>query len=89
MNSITDTAPLTVESRTAAPAQEVLAPRKWTLEKHSEAIYRLSTPEGVHGYVERAGAVWVALEGARLDRCVEIGQSLSLERALAMLTPAR
>jgi hypothetical protein len=59
----------------------------WTVEKKDEGIYRVITNTGVRGYIERVGAVWVTLEGARLDRSVEVGQSPSLESAASLLAP--
>lgn len=57
----------------------------WQVEKHSEVLYRIVTEDGIQGYVEKVGSVWVTLKGARLDRCVEIGQSPTRERAAALL----
>jgi hypothetical protein len=59
------------------------------VEKQSEQLYRIVTDGGVQGYLERVDKVWVTLRGPRLDRCVEIGQSLTLERATALLVPGR
>lgn len=59
----------------------------WTVEKEHEGIYRVVTNTGVRGYIERVGKIWVTLEGARLDRSVEVGQSLSLESAASLLAP--
>lgn len=61
----------------------------WKVEKHSDVLYKIASDDGVRGYIERVGNVWVTLEGSRLDRCVEIGQSLTLESAAAMLAPTR
>jgi hypothetical protein len=41
--------------------------------------------EGVLGFVERAGKVFVALAGSRYDRAVEVGQRLSFTEAQAVL----
>ena len=60
---------------------------RWQVERRSDRLYRVSSDEGIQGYVERVGPVWVSLEGERLDRCVEIGQSLTLEGATSKLLP--
>lgn len=57
----------------------------WQVEKQSDRIYRITRGGCCRGYVERVGTVWVTLAGSRLDHCVEIGQSLSFERAAALL----
>ncbi|WP_155865135.1 hypothetical protein [Gryllotalpicola ginsengisoli] len=59
------------------------------VEKHSDVLYRVVTDAGVQGYIERVGPVWVTLHGARLDRCVEVGQSKTLESAVALLARRR
>ncbi len=41
--------------------------------------------EGVLGFVERAGKVFVALAGSRYDRAVEVGQRLSFTEAQAVV----
>ena len=41
--------------------------------------------EVVVGYVEAAGAVFVALHGSRYDRAVEVAQSLTFDVAAAAL----
>lgn len=60
---------------------------EWQVERRSDRLYRVLSRDGVEGYVERVGPVWVSLEGARLDRCVEVGQSLTLELATSKLLP--
>ncbi|MFF1572250.1 hypothetical protein ACFVWR_05840 [Leifsonia sp. NPDC058292] len=59
----------------------------WTVEKKDDSVYRVVTNAGVRGYIERVGKVWVTLEGPRLDRSVEVGQSFSLESAASLLAP--
>ncbi|MFC4243784.1 hypothetical protein ACFOYW_10390 [Gryllotalpicola reticulitermitis] len=57
----------------------------WQVERRGDRLYRVLSERGVEGYIERVGPVWVTLEGSRLDRCVEVGQSLTLERATSKL----
>jgi len=59
----------------------------WQVERRSDRLYRVLSDHGVEGYIERVGSVWVSLEGSRLDRCVEVGQSLTLETATTKLLP--
>jgi hypothetical protein len=59
----------------------------WTVEKKDEGVYSVVTDTGVRGYIERVGSLWVTLEGPRLDRSVEVGQSPSLESAASLLAP--
>lgn len=59
----------------------------WLVEKKDEGVYRVVTDSGVRGYIERVGSLWVTLEGPRLDRSVEVGQSASLESAASLLAP--
>jgi hypothetical protein len=61
----------------------------WRIEKQSEVLYRVSSAGADAGrgagYLERVGAVWVALAGSRLDICVEVGQSVDFDRAASLL----
>lgn len=61
----------------------------WQIEKQTEGLYRVvSASEGAKGstgFIEQVGGVWVALAGSRLDHCVEVGQSITFDRAAAML----
>jgi hypothetical protein len=61
----------------------------WQIEKQSDGLYRVMSAgadaKGSAGYIEQVGGVWVALAGARLDRCVEVGQSVTFDRAAALL----
>jgi len=57
----------------------------WQVEKQGESLYRLGEPGHSAGYIERVGSVWVALAGSRLDRCVEVGQSTTFDRAAELL----
>jgi hypothetical protein len=61
----------------------------WQVEKQGEALYRLGAADESAGFIERVGGVWVALAGARLDRCVEVGQSTSFDRAAELLVEYR
>jgi hypothetical protein len=61
----------------------------WQVEKQGEALYRLGSAGDSAGFIERVGSVWVALAGTRLDRCVEVGQSTTFDRAAALLVEHR
>ncbi|HEV7813012.1 MAG TPA: hypothetical protein VGO99_08585 [Leifsonia sp.] len=60
----------------------------WTIEKKDDGVYGVITDTGVRGYIERVGHVWITLEGAHLDRSVEVGQSPSPESAARLLAPS-
>ncbi|GAA4154017.1 hypothetical protein GCM10022286_01080 [Gryllotalpicola daejeonensis] len=61
----------------------------WKIEKQTEGLYRVTSAAGSArrsaGYIEQVGSVWVALAGNRLDHCVEVGQSITFDRAAALL----
>ncbi|AYG04678.1 hypothetical protein [Gryllotalpicola protaetiae] len=61
----------------------------WRIEKQSDGLYRVTGAghgtKGNAGFIEQVGGVWVALAGARLDHCVEVGQSVTFDRAAALL----
>ncbi|GAA1441061.1 hypothetical protein [Leifsonia poae] len=59
----------------------------WTVEKGADGIYRVDAGNGIRGYIEQVGSVWVTLKGPRLDRSVEVGQSRTLESAASLLRP--
>lgn len=46
-----------------------------------EHLYRVEDHGRTCGWVEEVGRVYVALVGPRYDRCVEVAQTLTLERA--------
>lgn len=58
---------------------------EYRVEKVKDDLYQVSTARGVRGFVEHVGSVYVALEGSRYQRSVEVGQSLTFDRAAAML----
>jgi hypothetical protein len=53
-----------------------------------EDIYALLTTRETMGFVERVGNVFVALHGPDLARAVEVGQSLSWDESVKMVTRA-
>lgn len=65
----------------------------WRVEKQGDGLYRVTgaggDTRGDAGFIEQVGGVWVALAGTRLDRCVEVGQSVTFDRAAALLITHR
>ena len=51
-------------------------------------VYAVLTDTRTMGFVERVGNVYVALHGIDLARAHEVGQSLSWDVAVAMVTSA-
>ena len=51
-------------------------------------LYAVLSPTQTMGFVERVGNVYVALEGADLARACEVGQSLSWDIAVSMVSSA-
>lgn len=51
----------------------------------TDDVYSVMTDRDTLGYVQKVGAVYVALSGDILSHAVEVGQSLSLERAVRMV----
>ncbi|TBN57165.1 hypothetical protein EYE40_06995 [Glaciihabitans arcticus] len=51
----------------------------------SDDLYSVLTDNDTLGYVHKVGPVFVALCGADLHHAVEVGQSLSLDRAVEMV----
>jgi hypothetical protein len=51
----------------------------------TEDVYSVMTERETLGFVQRVGTVYVALSGDILSHAVEVGQSLSLERAVRMV----
>lgn len=53
-----------------------------------DCLYRITVEDGIVGYIERVGTVFVALCGTRYSRAVEVGQSRSLDDAVIMVQRA-
>ena len=51
----------------------------------TEDVYSVMTERDTLGFVQKVGTVYVALSGDILSHAVEVGQSLSLERAVRMV----
>ncbi|HEY1529598.1 MAG TPA: hypothetical protein VGF80_02185 [Galbitalea sp.] len=51
----------------------------------TEDVYSVMTDRDTLGYVQKVGTVYVALSGDILSHAVEVGQSLSLDRAVRMV----
>jgi hypothetical protein len=51
----------------------------------TEDIYSVMTDRETLGFVHRVGTVFVALSGDILSHAVEVGQALSLDRAVWMV----
>ena len=51
----------------------------------TEDVYSVMTERDTLGFVHKVGTVYVALSGDILSHAVEVGQSLSLERAVRMV----
>ena len=48
----------------------------------TEDVYSVMTDRDTLGYVQKVGTVFVALSGDILSHAVEVGQALSLDRAV-------
>jgi hypothetical protein len=51
----------------------------------TDDVYSVMTDRETLGFVHRVGTVYVALSGDILSHAVEVGQSLSLDRAVRMV----
>lgn len=51
-------------------------------------LFSLLTPSETIGFVHKVGRVYVALSGSDLPHAVEVGQSLSWDRAVEIVTAA-
>ena len=51
----------------------------------TEDVYSVMTERDTLGFVHKVGTVYVALSGDILSHAVEVGQSLSLDRAVRMV----
>ena len=51
----------------------------------TEDVYSVMTDRDTLGFVHKVGGVYVALSGDILSHAVEVGQSLSLDRAVRMV----
>jgi hypothetical protein len=51
----------------------------------TDDVYSVMTDQDTLGFVHKVGTVYVALSGDILSHAVEVGQSLSLERAVRMV----
>jgi hypothetical protein len=47
-------------------------------------VYCLTADEGILGFIEKVGNVFVALSGPKYANAVEVGQSLSFDEAVIM-----
>jgi hypothetical protein len=53
--------------------------------KLDDDLYSLLSPTETVGFVHRVGSVYVALRGAHFSHAVEVGQSLSWDRAIELV----
>jgi hypothetical protein len=51
----------------------------------TEDVYSVMTDRDTLGFVQKVGTVYVALSGDILSHAVEVGQALSLDRAVRMV----
>lgn len=51
----------------------------------TEDVYSVMTERETLGFVHKVGTVYVALSGDILSHAVEVGQALSLDRAVRMV----
>jgi hypothetical protein len=51
----------------------------------TEDVYSVMTDRDTVGFVQKVGTVYVALGGDILSHAVEVGQALSLDRAVRMV----
>lgn len=51
----------------------------------SDDVYSIMNDRETLGFVHKAGTVYVALSGGVLSQAVEVGQSLSFEKAVHMV----
>ena len=65
-----------------------LATEEPTVMKVNDEYYMVRGGSAVLGYVYRANNVFVALEGEHFPHAVEVGQSLSLDDAIAIVERA-
>ncbi|HEY5231766.1 MAG TPA: hypothetical protein VIJ11_12860 [Galbitalea sp.] len=70
--------PAARESRTEIRTEAIVA-------LVTEDVYSVMTERETLGFVQRVGTVYVALSGDILSHAVEVGQSLSLDRAVRMV----
>jgi hypothetical protein len=54
----------------------------------NDELFALLTPTETLGYVHKVGRVYVALSGADYNHAVEVGQTLSRERAIEIVRAA-
>jgi hypothetical protein len=54
----------------------------------SDELFALLTPTETLGYVHKVGPVFVALRGGDYSHAVEVGQTLSRERAIEIVRAA-
>jgi len=55
----------------------------------SDDLYCVMTESDTLGYIHKVGNVYVALSGSDLNHAVEVGQALSLDRSIVMVTSHR
>ena len=54
----------------------------------SDDLFSLLTPSETLGFVHKVGSVYVSLSGSDLSHAVEVGQSLSWDRAVEIVRSA-
>jgi hypothetical protein len=59
-----------------------------TVALDTEDVYSVMTDRETLGFVHKVGTVFVALSGDILSHAVEVGQALSLDRAVRMVSTA-
>ncbi len=69
----------------------LLSPQSRNSQRHpsialvTDDVYSVMTDTDTLGFVHKAGNVYVALSGDVLSHAVEVGQSLSFEKAVQMV----
>ncbi|HWR85052.1 MAG TPA: hypothetical protein VN200_03550 [Rhodoglobus sp.] len=72
---ITQTLPARLRTEVEAPSIALV----------KDDVYAVLGADGMHGFVEKVGNVYVALCGPDLPRACEVGQSLSWDVAVSMV----
>ncbi|GAB3605954.1 hypothetical protein GCM10027413_13630 [Conyzicola nivalis] len=71
-----------------SPSRKPASDRAVSVAMIDDELFALLTPNETLGYVHKVGRVYVALRGADYNHAVEVGQTLSRERAIEIVRAA-
>ena len=71
-----------------SPSRRPTTATSHSVAKISEELFSVLGPNDTVGFVHKVGPVYVALQGSEINHAVEVGQTLSWDRAVEIVRSA-